>query len=77
MKHSFPWVYCPGFLDRIDPTVIKGTAIMKGQRVRVAREFNPPQYPSIFRMIEDTHGNVQSVYKAALRRANTVTGGLK
>ena len=64
----YPYTYNPGLMDATDPTVIRGRAIARGSRVRVAREFNPPMFPGVFRMIQDKDGNVQSVFKFALRR---------
>jgi hypothetical protein len=64
---AFNYEYSPGILDRITPTVIRGKAIATSARVRIAREFNPPMYPTkVFCMIEDVNGNVQSVYKKAV-----------
>lgn len=58
---------CMGALDVTDPNVIKGRAISTGAQVRIARELNPPMYPTkVFCMIEDRKGNVQSVYRRAV-----------
>jgi hypothetical protein len=50
----YPWTYAPGITDSCDPTVIRGHAIAAGTRVRIARELNPPMFPTrVFAMIQD------------------------
>lgn len=70
IKHKrFGYVYRPGFHDRTDPTVIRGQAVAFGEHARIARELNPPMYPTkVFVMIQDKHGNVQSVYRQSLSK---------
>lgn len=64
---GFRYHYLPGIADLAHPTAIKGQPIKSGAWVRLAREFNPPMYPTkVFCMIEDLNGNVMSVYKAAV-----------
>lgn len=71
---KFNRVYNPGILDLLDPTVIQGEIIPAGTHVRIAREFNPPMYPTrVFCMIQDATGNVASVYKWTIE--TKVTGG--
>jgi hypothetical protein len=65
---KYPYSYHPGIMDLCDPTVIRGEAIEQYARVRIARKFFPSMYPKAFVMIQDEQGNVQSVWRAALRR---------
>ena len=64
----FNYTYQPGLMDATDPNVIRGTAIAAGAKVRIAKEHNPPMLPKVFAIIEDKHGNLQSVWKKAVVR---------
>ena len=64
------YTYLPGILDLTDPTVIRGQAIAKGARVRIARELSPRMkgWTRTFCTIQDIHGNVQNVFRKAVTK---------
>jgi hypothetical protein len=72
---SFRYVYRPGVLDRVDPTVIKGRAIPPHTLVRVFAK-RPAGGRMIrgwgrtFAWIMDIHGNEQIVFKRALQKTS-------
>lgn len=66
---SYPWIYKPGFDDRLTPVVLFGSPIALDARVRLAPEHTPIGCKGgPFRAIQDKHGNVQNVWKRALVR---------
>jgi hypothetical protein len=67
-RKRFTRIYQPGLDDRVSPNVIQGSAIAPGSRVRIARELHPPMLPRVFVFVEDSNGNVQSVWKPAVMR---------
>jgi hypothetical protein len=75
VRYSAPFkgthTYHPGLMDLTSPTVIQGKPIEKGAEVRIMRGGrNQEKLDPLGKLvwIQDANGNVQSVWKAALKR---------
>lgn len=64
------YIYSPGITDLINPTIVKGQAITPGSVVSVSRKMRAYMLPSVFACIVDDRGNVQNVWRKALRKVN-------
>jgi hypothetical protein len=66
MKRNY--LYLGSMRDMLDPTMLKGWPIEPGTPVSVSRKLRPRMLPPCFAVIVDKAGNVQTVWKASLRR---------